>query len=178
VKHRDDHDKTLLRDDHDFIAGAPKGPRAPPRRIIERIATYVAGPRRGSENSRKKTMVYIFNKYIPPKKPIRTALTSIYGTGPKRALEITDDPCINPNLRFYRLKLTQISKICKSVAASHTVGSFSQKEIRENIRRSVRIRSYKGIRHKNCLPVRGQRTHTNAQTQKKFKRFGIEDSKA
>jgi len=132
----------------------------------------------GAALSRKKTMVYLFNRHITPKKPIKTALTSIYGIGPKRALEITDNLCINPNLRFYKLKLTQISRICKLITSSYTVGSFLQKEIRENIKRSIRIRSYKGIRHKNCLPVRGQRTHTNAQTQKRFKRVGPEGAQA
>ncbi len=117
-------------------------------------------------------MVYIFNKYISPKKPIKIALTSIYGIGPKRVLEITDNLCINSNLRFYKLKLTQISRICKYIAFSYKVGSFLQKEIRENIKRFLKIKNYKGIRHKNSLPVRGQRTHTNAQTQKKFKRVG------
>jgi small subunit ribosomal protein S13 len=123
-------------------------------------------------------MVYIFNKYIPPKKPVKTASTPIYGVGPKRALEITDNLCINPNLRFYKSKLTQISRICKSITSNYKVGSFSQKEIRENIKRFLRIRSYKGIRHKNSLPVRGQRTHTNAQTQKKFKRVSSEGAQA
>ncbi len=116
-------------------------------------------------------MVYIFNKYIPPKKPIKTALTTIYGIGPKRIKEITNNLCINPNIRFYKLKITQISKICKYITTNYKVGSFLQKEIKENIKRFVKIKSYKGMRHKNSLPVRGQRTHTNAQTQKKFKRI-------
>jgi small subunit ribosomal protein S13 len=115
-------------------------------------------------------MVHIFNKHTPPEKPIKTASTAIYGVGPKRALEITDNPCTNSNTRFYRSKSTQIPRIRKHTTTNHKVGSSSQKETRENIKRFLRIRSYKGTRHKNSLPVRGQRTHTNAQTQKKFKR--------
>lgn len=117
-------------------------------------------------------MVHIPNKYTPPKKPIKTASTATYGVGPRRALEITDNPCTNANIRFYKSKLTQIPRIRKYITTNYKVGSFSQKETRENIKGFLKIRSYRGIRHKNSLPVRGQRTHTNAQTQKKFKRVG------
>lgn len=136
----------------------------------------------------KGKMVYIFNRFIPPKKTIKNALTSIFGVGPKRALEVADYLCINPNNRFFALTSTQISRLCKFLTSNYKdeggaaklgsgplqgrplLGANLQREIRDNINTLVRARSYKGIRHKNCLPVRGQRTHTNAQTQKKFKR--------
>ena len=101
-------------------------------------------------------MVYIYNKYIPPKKTIKNALTVIYGIGSQRALEICNHLCINANIRFYALKPMHISRICKYLGeASKTtvssrgtvelkVGSLLQKEIRENIKKTIKIRSYKG----------------------------------
>ena len=117
-------------------------------------------------------MVYILNKKIPSKKPIKNALQELYGIGTKKASDIVGHLCINPKSRFSKLTPTQISKISKhitSVNFSSKVGSLLQKNVKENIQRYIKIRSYKGLRHRNSLPVRGQRTHTNAQTQKRKK---------
>lgn len=114
-------------------------------------------------------MVYIFNKYISPKKTIKMALTDIYGVGIKRALKIANELCLNPNLRFSSLKPLDVSKICKYIANNFKVASFLHKEIQENIKKHIKIRNYKGFRHKSNLPVRGQRTHTNAQTRKNLR---------
>ena len=121
-------------------------------------------------------MVYIFNKKIPPRKPIHNALTHIYGIGSRKASEIANHLCINAASRFHKLTSTQISKITKhitSVNFSSKVGSLLQKNVNENIKRYIKIRSYRGLRHRNSLPVRGQRTHTNAQTQKKKKQISV-----
>ena len=115
-------------------------------------------------------MTYIFNKYISPQKTIQSALTRIYGIGFWRVKKITSALCINLNKRFYELTPTQISKLSKFVVSHHKVGTTLQREINENIKSLIKIRCYKGLRHKNRLPVRGQRTHTNAQTQKKMMR--------
>nr|BBH42966.1 ribosomal protein S13 [Marophrys sp. SRT127] len=115
-------------------------------------------------------MVYIFNTYIPVRKRIRYALTSIYGIGNQRASKITGSTnilCINPRVRFDALTPTQISEICKCISSNWLVSGALRKNISENIKRHLKIRSYRGIRHKNRLPVRGQRTHTNARTQKR-----------
>lgn len=113
-------------------------------------------------------MVYIFNKYISPKKNIKTALTSIFGIGPYRANDIIKFLSINPNIRFGQVKPIEVSKITKYISYNYKVGTFLQKDIIEQIKKYIKIRHYKGIRHKNKLPVRGQRTHTNAQTRKKM----------
>ena len=128
-------------------------------------------------------MVYISNKKIPPQKPIHNALTHIYGIGRKKASEITDHLCINPSSRFHELTSTQISKITKHITSINfpsKVGSLLQKNVNANIKRYIKIRSYRGLRHRNSLPVRGQRTHTNAKTQKRGDRktsFGFDPVK-
>lgn len=114
-------------------------------------------------------MVYIYNKYISPKKTINIALTNIYGIGKKRALDITKMLGINPNIRFGKITKTQLSKITKYISKEYIVGSFLRQEVTENIKKYIKIRHYKGLRHRMKLPVRGQRTHTNAQTRKNSK---------
>ena len=112
-------------------------------------------------------MVYVFNKYISPKKTIKIALTTIYGIGKARAINITNSLCINENLRFNSLKGVEISKICKYIATQYKVGTTLQKTVSDDIKKHIKIRNYKGIRHTLKLPVRGQRTHTNAKTRKR-----------
>ena len=127
-------------------------------------------------------MVYIFNKYIQPKKTISNALTIIFGIGKNRALQICHALCINPNKRFFELLRTKsayISTIHKYISdksnwkniPTSKVASLLSKEIHENIKNYIKIRCYRGLRHKLSLPVRGQRTHTNAQTQRKSLNF-------
>lgn len=115
----------------------------------------------------KANMTYIYNKYISPRKTISNALTSIYGIGLKRALAVCNALCINPKKRFYELSVLHVSDAQKRMATAQKVGSLLRKEVSESIQKYIKIRSYRGLRHKNRLPVRGQRTHTNAQTQKK-----------
>jgi small subunit ribosomal protein S13 len=113
-------------------------------------------------------MVYVFNKYIPPKKTIKSALTLIYGIGEERAKKIANALCFNPNKRFYTLGFLLTQRINKHIASNYKVGVTLRATIIENIKKLVKLRCYRGMRHKNNLPVRGQRTHTNAQTQKKI----------
>ena len=123
-------------------------------------------------------MAYIFNKYISPNKTIISALTQIYGIGTKRAKEIANFLCVNQNKRFYKLDANEIVKLSKYITTSssnpntrknYLVGGVLQKNLKENINKKIKIKSYQGIRHKNKLPVRGQRTHTNAKTQRRFR---------
>lgn len=112
-------------------------------------------------------MVYVFNKYISPKKTIKMALRAIYGIGKARSINVANSLCINENLRFNALKSVEISKICKYIAEKYKVGTILQKIVSDDIKKHVKIRNYKGIRHTLKLPVRGQRTHTNAKTRKR-----------
>jgi small subunit ribosomal protein S13 len=113
-------------------------------------------------------MVYILNKYVSPKKTIGNALTNIYGLGHKRALAICAAIGIAFGARSLKLTSLQIFEICKHIAHRYAVGSDLKKKVYSNIRALIRARSYRGIRHQNNLPVRGQRTHTNAQTRRRW----------
>lgn len=117
-------------------------------------------------------MVYIFNENISGKKRITRALTAIYGIGTKRAENIGKEMCINMKKRFNTIKIGTIRKISKNIGQKYKVGGILQKQISEDIKKKIKIKSYQGMRHKKRLPVRGQRTHTNAQTQKKGKGYG------
>lgn len=112
-------------------------------------------------------MIYLFNQHISEKKPIKQALKAIYGINIQNAKKIVNTLCLNSNKRFDTLKITQIRKISKYITSNYKVGGLLKKQNIENIKKQIKMRSYKGIRHKKGLPVRGQRTHTNAQTTKK-----------
>lgn len=114
-------------------------------------------------------MAYLFGKHIPPHKTLLSALTQIYGIGCKRALEIANFLCVNPGLRAHKLDNNHIVKLSKYVSTigELQVGGKLQKNVEGNIGKKIKIKSYQGIRHRNKLPVRGQRTHTNAKTQRK-----------
>ena len=91
----------------------------------------------------------------------------IYGIGPTRASEILVKAGIDPNLRAKELSPEQVNKISHVIAESkYVVEGDLRREIQQNIRRLMAIGSYRGIRHKKGLPVRGQRTITNARTRK------------
>jgi small subunit ribosomal protein S13 len=111
-------------------------------------------------------MIYLFNQHISPKKPIKQALQVIYGINLNNAQKIANDLCLNSNKRFDTLKINQIRRISKYISSYYKVGGLLKKHIIENIKKKIKMKSYQGIRHKKSLPVRGQRTHTNAQTQK------------
>jgi len=112
-------------------------------------------------------MVYIFNQYIHPKKTVKRGLSSIYGIGTSSVKKLANALCFNENIRMDKLKSTQISLICKYIMANFKIGSQLKKNIRFDIQRYMKIRSYRGSRHRRGLPLRGQRTHTNARTCRK-----------
>ena len=104
---------------------------------------------------------------IPENKRIEAALPYIYGIGPTRASEILVKAGIDPNLRAKELSSEQMNKISHVISENkYVVEGDLRREIQQNIRRLMAIGSYRGIRHKRGLPVRGQRTSTNARTRK------------
>lgn len=121
-------------------------------------------------------MIYLFNQHISSKKPIKQALKAIYGINIQNSQKIINTLCLNSNKRFDTLKITHIRKISKLIASNYKVGGLLKKQIIENIKKQIKMRSYKGIRHKQGLPVRGQRTHTNAQTMKKKNKIKMNTS--
>jgi len=116
-------------------------------------------------------MVRIVGIEIPDKKKIKFALTYIYGIGPSKADAVLEKAKIDPNKRTKDLTEEDISLIQKAIEAYPTEGAL-RKIISENIKRLRQIGSYRGYRHAARLPVRGQRTRSNART-KRGKRVTI-----
>lgn len=102
---------------------------------------------------------------LPRQKRIEYGLTYIYGIGVKSARDILKEAGINLDTRVKDLSDEDVSKIQKQVSGYKTEGDL-RNENRRNIRRLQEIGSYRGSRHKKSLPVRGQRTKTNARTRK------------
>lgn len=103
---------------------------------------------------------------IPTQKRIDISLRYIYGIGPKRALEILQKANIEPQVRANKLTEEEISRIAGIIESDFVVEGQLRRQVQQNIARLREIRCYRGLRHIRGLPVRGQRTRTNARTRK------------
>ena len=103
---------------------------------------------------------------IPREKRVIIALTYIYGVGKTRAEETLAATGIDPNIRVKDLSDEQLVQLRDHIEGSYKVEGDLRREVAADIRRKVEIGSYEGLRHRRGLPVRGQRTHTNARTRK------------
>ena len=103
---------------------------------------------------------------LPRNKRMEIALTYIYGIGPTRAHELLEATGISPYLRTDDITDDQVSSLRDQIEAQYTVEGDLRREVQANIRRKIEIGSYQGLRHRRGLPVRGQRTKTNARTRK------------
>ncbi|MBL8618526.1 MAG: 30S ribosomal protein S13 [Deltaproteobacteria bacterium] len=103
---------------------------------------------------------------LPRNKRIGIALTYIYGIGSATALKILDEANVDPGLKTLDLSEVEVAAIRDVIQRSYKVEGDLRKEIGMNIKRLIDIGCYRGLRHKRGLPVRGQRTHTNARTRK------------
>ena len=103
---------------------------------------------------------------IPNQKRVEIALTYIYGIGRKSANDILAKTGINPDTRAKDLTEEEVAKLRDEIENSYTVEGDLRRETALNIKRLVEINCYRGIRHRKGLPVRGQRTKTNARTRK------------
>lgn len=103
---------------------------------------------------------------IPNNKRIEIALTYIYGLGRKSANDILAQTGIDPDKRAKDLTEEEIAKLRDVIENSYTVEGDLRREVSLNVKRLVEINCYRGIRHRKGLPVRGQRTKTNARTRK------------
>lgn len=103
---------------------------------------------------------------LPKNKHLFIGLTYIFGIGKKRALEICEKTEISPNKKVGELTEAEIKKIREFIDKNYKVEGELRREIAMNIKRLIDMGCYRGIRHKKGLPVRGQRTHTNARTRK------------
>ena len=107
---------------------------------------------------------------IPRDKRVVIALTYIYGVGRTRSLEILSATDIDGNIRVKDLSDDQLVALRDYIEGNYKVEGDLRREVAADIRRKVEIGSYEGIRHRRGLPVRGQRTKTNARTRKGPKR--------
>jgi small subunit ribosomal protein S13 len=103
---------------------------------------------------------------LPRQKRVEYALTYIYGIGEARSRSILLKAGIEPSVRVNDLSEEEVSRIAKTIDAEGGVEGDLRKDVSMNIKRLMEIGSYRGARHRRNLPVRGQRTHTNARTRK------------
>lgn len=103
---------------------------------------------------------------LPKEKRIGISLTYIYGIGRSTAKKILSEAGVDPNVRAKDLGESDISKIKKTLDSGYKVEGDLRKEISMNIKRLMDLGCYRGLRHRKGLPVRGQRTNTNARTRK------------
>lgn len=103
---------------------------------------------------------------LPRDKRIEVALTYIFGVGRSTARSILEETAVNPDIRVHELSDEDLNKLRRVIENRYKVEGALRTEVSMNIKRLMDIGCYRGIRHKRGLPVRGQRTHTNARTRK------------
>ena len=107
---------------------------------------------------------------LPREKRVEIGLTYVYGIGRNSAMKILEATGINPDTRVKDLTEDEVAKIRDAIDHEYTVEGDLRREVALNIKRLVEIGAYRGVRHRKGLPVRGQRTKTNARTRKGPKR--------
>ncbi len=103
---------------------------------------------------------------LPRDKRVEVALTYIYGIGRSRSNQMLAAAGVNPNTRVKDLDESSLNSLREYIDQNFKTEGDLRREVSSDIRRKVEIGSYQGIRHRRGLPVRGQRTHTNARTRK------------
>ena len=114
---------------------------------------------------------------LPNSKAMVVALTSIYGIGRTTAARIAEMANIDPWKKVHQLTDDEVVRVRKVVDNNFRVEGDLRREITSNIKRLMDLGSYRGLRHRRGLPVRGQRTHTNARTRKGPRRTAIKKKK-
>lgn len=109
---------------------------------------------------------------LPRDKRVEVGLTYIYGIGRSTAAKVCEETEVNPDTRVRDLTEDEEVKLRKYIEENFTIEGDLRREQNQNVNRLIEIGSYRGLRHRKGLPVRGQRTHTNART-RKGRRRGI-----
>src|SRR5437773_217542 len=122
-------------------------------------------------------MARIAGLEIPKNKRIEIALGYIYGVGRPNAARILSETGVQPGVRVKDLSETDVNKLNAYIAQNIKVEGDLRREIQGNIRRLIEIGSYRGLRHRRNLPVRGQRTKTNARTRRGPRKGAIANKK-
>ncbi len=115
---------------------------------------------------------------LPPNKRAEVGLTYIYGIGRSRSTSILNEAAVNLNTRIADLSEDELGRIRAVLEAQGEIEGDLRKRIQMDIKRLMDIGCYRGLRHRRGLPVRGQRTHTNARTRKGPRRATIAKKKA
>jgi small subunit ribosomal protein S13 len=110
-------------------------------------------------------MARLIGVEVPDQKKIGIALRYIYGIGPTTALQVCEKASVDPNVRAKDLSDEQLSHLTTVLQGFRIEGDL-RREVQTNIKRLMSVNCYRGLRHKKGLPVRGQRTSTNARTRK------------
>lgn len=103
---------------------------------------------------------------LPRNKRVEVGLTYIYGIGPTSSRNILRQTAINPDARIKDLAEAEVTKLRELIESNYVVEGDLRREVTLNIKRLTEIGCYRGLRHRRALPVRGQRTRTNARTRK------------
>ena len=103
---------------------------------------------------------------LPRNKRIEVALNYLYGIGPSRSRQILASTKVNPDIRVKDLTESDLSLLRDYISKNYKVEGDLRREVQMNIKRLIEIGCYRGLRHRRNLPVRGQRTRTNARTRK------------
>ena len=115
---------------------------------------------------------------LPVNKRIGIGLTYIYGIGRSRAISILQEADVSADVRVRDLDEAQLNRIRQTIEAQGEVEGDLRKRVQMDIKRLMDIGCYRGLRHRRGLPVRGQRTHTNARTRKGPRRATVAKKKA
>ncbi|MEK7328869.1 MAG: 30S ribosomal protein S13 [Chloroflexota bacterium] len=107
---------------------------------------------------------------LPRDKRVEISLRYLYGIGPKTARDILAATKVSPNIRVKDLTEAEVTSLRDYIGAHFTVEGDLRREVQLNIKRLIEIGSYRGLRHRRNLPVRGQRTRTNSRTRKGTKK--------
>jgi small subunit ribosomal protein S13 len=115
---------------------------------------------------------------LPPNKRAEVGLTYIYGIGRSRASSVLAEAAVNVNTRIKDLNEEELVRIRAILEAQGEIEGDLRKRVQMDIKRLMDIGCYRGLRHRRSLPVRGQRTHTNARTRKGPRRMTVAKKKA
>jgi small subunit ribosomal protein S13 len=107
---------------------------------------------------------------LPRNKRVEVGLTYLFGIGPTRAQQILAQTKVNPDIRIKDLSEADVAAIREFISKNYKVEGDLRREVQMSIKRLIEIGSYRGMRHRRNLPVRGQRTRTNSRTRKGTKK--------
>ena len=115
-------------------------------------------------------MIYLLHTYFKNIKKVVIALQEIYGVGGTLSKQICDQLGLNDKVKIHQLTSSQIDVLIRLISKNYLISSPLKRRVRNDIERLIKISSYRGFRHTQKLPVRGQRTSTNAQTCRRMNR--------